>query len=308
LLTVLMVLFAAAIVLAVYAYYVEPRRFRVVQVQMQTHRGFDCQLRILHISDLHLKNREKAKLDFLRGLHRNAVDMVFITGDIIEDDSGIDCCVELLRGFTTRIGVFVVFGAHDRWDTRLWNVVRDLSLGGYRKGRPNDFDRLKRELEGIGVVCLENESHRITLPARVNGVHAEVEPRSVRPTGEEDLWLVGVDDIFAGLDDFEKALSGVPADGFRILLTHAIESPEDLAARRFDAVFAGHSHGGQVRLPFFGPVITRSSLQREYATGLFEIGNTPFHINNGIGTGRWTGFRFLCPPEATFVELTGRGP
>jgi predicted MPP superfamily phosphohydrolase len=262
---------------------------------METVRGFGNTLEILHISDLHLRKGERAKLNFLRGLQRNPVDMVFVTGDIIEDDSGIDCCVQLLRGFRTRIGAFVVFGAHDRWDTRLWNVVRDLSLGGYRKGRPNDFERLRRELERIGVVCLENESHRITLSRHLQSGAA----------GEGSLWLVGVDDIFAGLDDFEKALAGVPADAFRILLTHAIESPEDLAARRFDAIFAGHSHGGQVRVPFLGPVITRSSLQREYASGVFEVAGTPFHLNNGIGTGRWTGFRFMCPPEATFVELTG---
>lgn len=297
-LTVLIVLLAVSIVLIVYVYYVEPRRFRTVRARVRTPHGFGGKLEILHISDLHLKKGEKAKVDFLRGLQKHPVDMVFMTGDIIEDDSGIDCCVELAGGFNTRLGVFVVFGAHDRWDTRLWNVVRDLSLGGYRKGKPNDFERLKSELERIGVICLENASHRITLPERSRA----------QATGAEHLWLVGVDDIFAGLDDFEKALEGVPADAFRILLTHAIESPEDLAARRFDAVFAGHSHGGQVRFPVFGPVITRSSLQRKYASGVFEIAGTPFHLNNGIGTGRWTGFRFLCPPEATVVELAGPDP
>jgi len=263
---------------------------------MRTQHEFEGNLKILHISDLHLRKGDEAKLAFLRGLQKTPVDMVFVTGDIIEDDSGIDCCVELLKGFNAGIGVFVVFGAHDRWDTRLLNVVRDLSTGKYHRGNPNDIERFKRGLEKIGVTCLEDCSCKVTLPDR---------PGADRPE-DTDLWLVGVNDVFAGLGDFNKVLEGVPENVFRILLTHSIEDPREVADRRFDAVFAGHSHGGQVRLPFYGAVITRSSLKREYASGVFEVEGTPFHINNGIGTGKWTGFRFLCPPEATLVELTRR--
>jgi predicted MPP superfamily phosphohydrolase len=298
LLTALIIFLVALGALAAYALYVEPRRFRSIRVRMETTRNLDGKLEILHVSDLHLKKGEEAKLNFLRGLHKRPVDMVFVTGDMIDDDSGIDYCVEALRGFKARVGVFAVFGAHDHWDTRLWNVVRDLSLGGYRRGRPNDFARLKRELEGVGVVCLENEPRRVALS----------NSSGTRSPGEAELWVVGVDDVFAGLGDFQKAVAGVPADAFRILLTHTVENPEEIAVRAFDAVFAGHSHGGQVRIPFVGPVITRSSLRREHASGVFRVGGTPFHINNGIGTGKWTGFRFLCPPEASYVELTGPEP
>jgi predicted MPP superfamily phosphohydrolase len=52
--------------------------------------------------------------------------------------------------------------------------------------------------------------------------------------------------------------------------------------------------------------MTRSSLRRKYASGVFEVAGTTFHLNNGVGAGKWTDFRFLCPPEATYVELTGR--
>ncbi len=275
---------------AVYALYIETRMFRSVQVRMRIPRYAGDPLHILHISDSHFRKGDKAKLDFVRGLHEKPVDMVIVTGDMIEEDAGIEYCIEALRGFKAWMGVFVVFGAHDHWDTRLWNVVRDLSLGGYRKGEPNDFDRFKRELNEIGVICLQNESRRITR----TGARSEC-----------DIWLVGIDDLFAGLEDFEKALAGVPKGACKILLTHAVESPEELVALGFAAVFAGHSHGGQVRLPLLGPIITRSSLHRKYATGLFEIDGTSFHINNGLGGGKWTNFRFLCPPEVTYVELTG---
>ena len=290
-LIVVLILLSALLALVAYALLVETRMFRVVHARMKI-RNFSGKLSILHISDFHFKKGEGAKLRFLRELHKYPVDMVIVTGDMIDDNTGIDYCLEALSGFKTTLGVFAVFGAHDHWDTHFWNVVRDLSLGVYHKGKPNDFTRLKRELERAGIICLENGSHRLTLP-KSSG------------TLPSDLWVVGVDDVFAGLGDFEKALAGVPRDAPRILLTHTIENPRELAAYGFDAVFAGHSHGGQVRLPLFGAIITRSSLERKYASGVFEVDGASFHLNNGIGTGKWTGFRFLCPPEATYIELTG---
>ena len=282
--------------LAAYALFVETRRFRTVRVRMHTRRSLGGKLEVLHISDAHFRKGDEAKLDFVRSLHETPVDMVVVTGDMIEDDSGIDYCVNALRGFKTGIGVFAVFGAHDHWDSTPWNVVLDLGVGGYHQGPSNDFERLKRELAGAGVVCLGNESRRIALPG----------PIGAGSSKKEELWIVGIDDMFVGLDDMDKALAGVPDDAFTILLTHTVESPEELAAHGFDAVFAGHSHGGQVRFPLFGPVMTRSSLRRKYASGVFEVAGTTFHLNNGVGAGKWTDFRFLCPPEATYVELTGR--
>lgn len=293
--TIILIFLAALFFLAVYAVYVEPRRFRKVEVRMHVARVFGGKLGILHISDLHFRKGDEAKLRFLKGLQEIPADMVFVTGDMIEGDTGIDYCVEALRGFKPSIGVFAVFGAHDHWYSSLWNVALDLGIGGYHQGPPNDFERLKRELAGAEVVCLENESRRIPL----------TQPLGAGTSRADELWLVGIDDMFVGLDDMDKALAGVPDDAFRILLTHTVENPEELAARGFDAVFAGHSHGGQVRLPFIGPVMTRSSLRREHASGVFEVAGASFHINKGVGVGKWTAIRFLCPPEATFIELTG---
>ena len=294
---IILIVVVALISLAVYTICIEPYRFRAVEARMRTSGNLGAGLRILHISDLHMRGGDTAKLAFLKGLREIAVDLVFVTGDMIEDDSGIDQCVEALSGFGPGIGIFAVFGAHDRWYSRLWNVVLDLSVGGYHEGPPNNFERLKRELEGAGVVCLVNESRRIPLP----------KPAVAGSPQVAEVWIVGIDDMFVNLDDLDGALTGIPRDADRILLTHAVESPEELAAHGFAAVFAGHSHGGQVRLPFFGPLMTRSNLRREHASGVFEVEGTPFHINNGIGAGRWTPFRLLCPPEATVIELEGRG-
>jgi len=295
---VILIVLAAVFSLAVYSIYVEPRMFRTVKARMCARNDLGHRLEILHISDLHFRKGDEAKLRFLQGLRKIPVDLVFVTGDMIEGDSGIDFCIETLGGYSPRIGVFAVFGAHDRWYSPLPNVVLDLGVGGYHEGPPNDFERLRRGLADAGVVCLENESRRVALP----------ESHSDGKSGVKELWIVGIDDMFVGRDDLDAALAGVPNDAFRILLTHTVESPEELAARGFDAVFAGHSHGGQVRLPLLGPIMTRSGLKRKHASGVFEVERTPFHINNGIGAGEWTPFRFMCPPEATLITLTARGP
>jgi predicted MPP superfamily phosphohydrolase len=67
--------------------------------------------------------------------------------------------------------------------------------------------------------------------------------------------------------------------------------------------FFGHTHGGQVRLPIFGAVATRSRLPAEFASGVFRLAETTFVINNGLGTSPLTPFRFLCRPEVTILEL-----
>jgi predicted MPP superfamily phosphohydrolase len=278
-----------AIVILAYALFIETRMYRVRSVRLQAPCLNGRHLTILHVSDFHFKGKERAKLRFLQQLQREAVDLVFATGDMIDDNTGIPVCVEALSGFKARFGTYAIFGAHDHWDTHLLNVVLDLSVGGYRRGKPNDFERLKKELSAAGVICLENQACRLDL----------------EPGPANDVWVVGVDDMFAGLADFEKAMADVPASSPKILLTHTVENPAELTARGFDVVFAGHSHGGQVRLPLLGAVITRSSLPRKYAWGSFAYDGAVFHINNGLGTGKWTGFRFLCPPEATYVELLG---
>ncbi len=276
---------------AVYSLFIETRRFQINRVNMSAKGPLPRPLTILHVSDFHFGEGDHFRLRFLQDLHKTPVDMVVATGDLIDDNSGIEHCVNALKGFQTTLGVFAVFGAHDHWDTRFWNVVKDLSIGGYRKGRPNDFDRLKRELEAAGIVCLHNAAWRVSLAA-IGSADAE-------------LWMAGVDDLFVGLADFDKALDDAPPNAFKVLLSHTVEDPRDMAALGVNVVFAGHSHGGQVRLPLFGPVITRSSLARKYASGLFEVDGTLFHISRGIGTGKWTEFRFLCPPEATYIRLTG---
>jgi predicted MPP superfamily phosphohydrolase len=107
-----------------------------------------------------------------------------------------------------------------------------------------------------------------------------------------------------------RIFAAAPSADHRIVISH---SPDFVAAMPFDVelVLAGHTHGGQVVIPFFGPPKTAIRLPRRYAGGLNDYGGTPLHVSRGIGMER--GFeipvRFLCPPEVCILDLTLRaGP
>jgi hypothetical protein len=69
---------------------------------------------------------------------------------------------------------------------------------------------------------------------------------------------------------------------------------------------AGHTHGGQVRLPFIGALVTNCSMPTRLARGLARLGRTYLHVSPGLGTGKYAPFRLLCRPEATLLELSPR--
>ena len=116
----------------------------------------------------------------------------------------------------------------------------------------------------------------------------------------DDVWLVGLDDSFAGSPDLERALADVPSTAYRIALFH---SPAffDRIAGKCELALAGHSHGGQVRLPVIGPVWVPPETGR-YVEGWFEKDNSRMYVSRGIGTSV-VAARFLCRPEIAFVTL-----
>ncbi len=118
---------------------------------------------------------------------------------------------------------------------------------------------------------------------------------------EKGFYLVGVDDPYIGYDDLGKALNGT--FGIRILLAH---SPQiiDKAKGNTDFVLSGHTHGGQVVLPFVGPIFVPLPRKfRNYVSGLYKVGNTTMYVSRGVGTSILP-VRFNCPPEiAVFTFL-----
>jgi predicted MPP superfamily phosphohydrolase len=97
----------------------------------------------------------------------------------------------------------------------------------------------------------------------------------------------------------------IPNGDFNLLLAHNPDIIKSIITDNIDLVVAGHTHGGQVRLPFLGPLYSQTSLGRRFSAGLFEFPETHLYVTRGIGTSIIP-FRFLCRPEITLFHLTGK--
>jgi hypothetical protein len=139
-----------------------------------------------------------------------------------------------------------------------------------------DGPRLGRQLEAAGVHHLRNES--VVL---------------------EGLRLLGIDDHWTGNDDLDRAMAGVGADEPSVLLMHSPDLLSDAASAGVDVALAGHTHGGQVRLPWYGALVLPSV--HGFEQGWYEQGATRMYVNRGVGTLE-TRARLLCRPEV--LELT----
>jgi hypothetical protein len=120
--------------------------------------------------------------------------------------------------------------------------------------------------------------------------------------GLSSWYLVGVDDPRWHCDDLPAALAGVPDDAFKLLLAHSPDILPAAARHRVDLVLAGHTHGGQIRLPWLGPLVTRTRISRRYAWGLTTCGDTLCHTTSGAGCS-FPPVRLDCPQEIVLLEL-----
>ena len=318
-------------VLAGYAYLHEPFAVRLdrLRLRLPNSRGRlpATGLRLLHLSDFHFRGadqREHLKIERVREITANLeYDLLIHTGDFLHYDAGMENVLALLDVLPKpRLGAFGVLGNHDyavynmskavsyTWgnfvakESRLAEspppyrqISRRESTRRYLRfalhllhnridGEPtgtNDVPRLHYELERHGMQMLHN--------------------RSVRLAGEQlDIVLAGVDDLQEGHPDLAAAFAGVNADAPLLLLSHNPDILQARAAHRADLVLAGHTHGGQIVLPFLGAAHTQSDmLRRAEASGYLRVGDTQIYINRGLGEG--IPLRFGAPPHLTLITL-----
>jgi hypothetical protein len=114
---------------------------------------------------------------------------------------------------------------------------------------------------------------------------------------------------YGGNGHLERCLRRAPADAFKIIAYHTPDLVEDLAWLEPDLYVAGHTHGGQVRAPFYGALITFSRFDKKYEMGRYQVGKTTLYVNRGLGfEPRVPRIRFLARPEVTVLDLVGAGP
>jgi uncharacterized protein len=284
-------------------------------------------LTILHLSDFHLRRNFKGrKLSvFVKSLSGLKPDFIFITGDLLGGDSSIDALIEMLSPLRSKLGSYAVFGVHDHYDKAFTEFAKNMLKRKKEYEKENDIPYLIRRLKEAGVEALINES-RLLEPAGGTG----------------SIEIIGLDDPVIEKIDINGAFSGIePADDdyrnsnlqdkstfkriyndvfklnkekihrinqkgrLRIALMHTPDTGSiiKLAKRKTDIIFCGHTHGGQVRLPFIGALISGCRIKTKFASGLFYLKNAVLYVTKGLGEGKYSQFRFYCQPEASLVKI-----
>ena len=286
-------------------------------------------LRILHLSDTHFRGlawREQAKIDRIRRLTAGlSYDLLVHTGDFWHEETGLQNLLTLLDVLPRpRLGGYGVFGNHDHvcyshsdmlvrnWERyqrengktsnghppTLSEQAREFyAFARFFMNKPfvlkrvhfNNKELLRRALADKGIEILNNRTvHLVDRPGQADGV---------------DLYLAGVDDLSEGWPDIPKALDGVPPERPVVILSHNPDILEWPGIERADIVLSGHTHGGQIVLPWFGPVHTHSDhLPRHEVAGRLQRGNTQVYVTRGVGEG--IPLRFGARPQIALITVT----
>ncbi len=257
-------------------------------------------LRILHISDVHLTPGRHRLLSFIRSLDATEPDLVVNTGDSIAHRQAVIPLLEAFGPLLDRPGVFV-YGSNDLYAPEPKNPARYIwrtSANDHLRHVPDlPWTELGAGMEAAGWMNANNKRGRLKV-------------------GEFDIEVAGLHDSHIKRDRY--AMIAGPADPNADLRLGVLHSPEPsnldrFVADGFDLLLAGHTHGGQIRLPVYGALVTNCGIDRERASGLHQHPSGPgprqrsyLHVSAGLGTSPYAPVRFFCRPEATLLTLVPR--
>jgi len=239
-------------------------------------------LRIAHLTDLHI-TRPRRRLNRIRALLGNLrVDLVVFTGDYIthvdDVDAGVAVMAQLCQSVKPRLAMFGVFGNHDT-------------------------PELRKRLAKLPVHWLNNQTHRFEdLPLEISGFEADT---------------IAMPDSVATLFDFESGNGGAPPGAVvsgdppprpvRLLLSHFPHYLPVAADLGVDVMIAGHTHGGQMRLPGARAIYNSADLPRHLTSGILRHRDTLGVISRGLGESRFP-LRLFCPPHLPIYTLRNGTP
>lgn len=279
----LLFVLGAGVLCVAYGVLVERRWYRLATYRLPVLPPGASPLTVLHLSDLHLLAGDGAEARFMRSLAQP--DVAVVTGDLLGEPEAVESAVEALRHIRGRVASYFVLGSNDYFAPEPLNYSAYFrKKHRYRKGRRSRAEALIAQLESDGWQHLRNR--RTALQAA--GVRIEV---------------LGLDDPHIERHDLRLAPRRDP-EAFGLAVVHSPDPVPELAALGYDLIVSGHTHGGQVRMPFIGALVTNSQIPTRLCMGLSRFGRSIVHISPGLGTSKFAPFRFLCRPEATVLELT----
>lgn len=259
-------------------------------------------LRVLHISDAHLTPGRHRLMSWIRSLDALAPDLVVNTGDSIAHRDAVQPFLDSLGPLLDRPGIFV-YGSNDLYSPLPKNPVRylwrDSSQEHLRHIPDLPWAELGAGMAAAGWLDANNKRGRVK-------------------AGDLDIEVGGVHDSHTKRDRYQNIAGPTdPAADLRLGVLHSPEPRvlDQFTADGYDLLLAGHTHGGQLRVPLHGALVTNCGIEPERVSGLHQHPAGPpepgqpqawLHVSAGLGTSPWAPVRFACRPEATLLTLVPR--
>lgn len=227
-------------------------------------------IKIVQFSDTHLGfHYDLKQLEKLtKKINNLKPDIIFFTGDLMDEPNkyaDAGQIAPILKELEAPLGKYAIYGNHDH--------------GGY------GTDIYKSIMQKAEFTLMLNENHKINFSGST-------------------IHVIGIDDAMLGRPDIKLALDSVDESSYKILLSHAPDLADGASSFGIQLQLSGHSHGGQIKIPFFGALVKPPYAER-YPEGFYQIGSEDpltLYVNRGLGTTRLP-FRFLSRPEMTVFTL-----
>jgi uncharacterized protein len=272
----------------------EVRAFRLREVEIPCLPAGADPIRALHLSDIHITPSQGRKAAWLRSLSALEPDLLINTGDNLSHHDSVPVVMDALGDLRDVPGVYV-FGSNDYWGPVPKNPLRYLLPDAGQKtitGPPLPWRDLRKAFDDVGWIDLTN---------RLGSLKVE----------RTSIAFAGVDDPHLSYDRLgDVAGRADQSADVRLGITHApyLRVLDQFTADGYDAIFAGHTHGGQLRVPFRGSLVTNCDIDNARSRGLHTHAaggrRAWLHVSAGIGTSPFAPYRFACYPEATLATLT----
>ncbi|WP_062947398.1 metallophosphoesterase [Brachybacterium sp. sponge] len=283
----------------VWARHVEIHRYTLREAELRILPPGARTRRVLHISDIHLLPDQHRKLAFLEHLESLRPHLVIDTGDNIASAAAVPALAAAIEPLLRRPGAFVM-GSNDMFAPMPKNPARYL----LPDPRPAGLTEPREPTLPTAELAARLSKH---------GWKDLTNTRATIELGGLEVRLAGVDDPHLDRDRMPAPLSTAPrtpehGNVLRVGVAHAPYRRvlDAFVADGAELILAGHTHGGQLRLPGIGALVTNCDLPRQQARGLSDWQGVPMNVSAGMGASPYSNYRLLTPPEATLLTLRAR--
>lgn len=251
----------------IYSFFIEPEALETTHTKIDILPG-NGKITLVQLTDFHIGENAGRIEQIKETVNALNPDIIVLTGDYVNDN---EAGIKNLKGLMElKAGAkYAVLGNHDYG---LWSfapVLKNEKLA----------DKVEEKLEEMGFVVLRNEIEKI----EINGY---------------ELQIIGLDDVWAGKSEYRKIKDKINETIPTILLSHQQDAVENFNVDA-DLVLSGHTHGGQIVLPFIGSLPKLFGFKGKYPSGLHREKNYWIYVSKGVSGSP----RFLCRPEITVLEL-----